>query len=144
MKITEADEQLLSLLREDARASTAQIARRLDLSRTTVQSRIDRLERAGVIRGYTVRVDEGVEQTRIRAHIMITVLPKKMAAVVKELHGIPEVRSLQSVSGPYDLMVALGVVADVHQMDLLTDRIGAVDGVERTSSAIVLSTKFER
>ena len=43
MKITGADEQLLSLLREDARASTAQIARRLDLSRTTVQSRIDRL-----------------------------------------------------------------------------------------------------
>ena len=143
MKITEADEQLLSLLREDARASTAQIARRLDLSRTTVQSRIDRLERAGVIRGYTVRVDEGVEQARIRAHIMITVLPKKMAAVVKELHGIPEVRTLQSVSGSFDL-VALVVVGDVHQMDVLTDRIGAIDGVERTSTSIVLSTKFER
>ena len=143
MKITEADEQLLSLLREDARASTAQIARRLDLSRTTVQSRIDRLERAGVIRGYTVRVDEAVEQARIRAHIMITVFPKKMAAVVKELHGIPEVRTLQSVSGSFDL-VALGVVGDVHQMDVLTDRIGAIDGVERTSTSIVLSTKFER
>ena len=143
MKITEADEQLLSLLREDARASTAQIARRLDLSRTTVQSRIDRLERAGVIRGYTVRVDEGVEQARIRAHIMITVLPKKMAAVVKELHGIPEVRTLQSVSGSFDL-VALGVVGDVHQMDVLTDRIGAIDGVERTNTSIILSTKFER
>ena len=143
MKITDADEQLLSLLREDARASTAQIARRLDLSRTTVQSRIDRLERAGVIRGYTVRVDEAVEEARIRAHIMITVFPKKMAAVVKELHAIPEVRSLHSVSGPHDL-VALGVVADVRQMDELTDRIGAIDGVERTSSAIVLSTKFER
>ena len=143
MKVTEADEQLLSLLREDARASTAQIARRLDLSRTTVQSRIDRLERAGVIRGYTVRVDEGVEQARIRAHIMITVLPKKMAAVVKELHGIPEVRTLQSVSGSFDL-VALGVVGDVHQMDVLTDRIGAIDGVERTNTSIILSTKFER
>ena len=143
MKITEADEQLLSLLREDARASTAQIARRLDLSRTTVQSRIDRLERAGVIRGYTVRVDEAVEQARIRAHIMITVFPKKMAAVVKELHAIPEVRTLQSVSGSFDL-VALGVVGDVHQMDVLTDRIGAIDGVERTSTSIVLSTKFER
>ena len=143
MKITEADEQLLSLLREDARASTAQIARRLDLSRTTVQSRIDRLERAGVIRGYTVRADEGVEQARIRAHIMITMLPKKMAAVVKELLGIPEVRTLQSVSGSFDL-VALGVVGDVHQMDVLTDRIGAIDGVERTSTSIVLSTKFER
>jgi Transcriptional regulators len=143
MKITDADEQLLSLLREDARASTAQIARRLGLSRTTVQSRIDRLEQAGVIRGYTVRIDDAVEQARIRAHIMITVSPKKMAAVVKELHAIPEVRSLHSVSGGYDL-VALGVVGDVHQMDVLTDRIGALEGVERTSTAIVLSTKFER
>ncbi|WP_028916067.1 MULTISPECIES: Lrp/AsnC family transcriptional regulator [Pseudoxanthomonas] len=143
MKITDADEQLLSLLREDARASTAQIARRLGLSRTTVQSRIDRLEQAGVIRGYTVRIDDAVEQARIRAHIMITVSPKKMAAVVKELHAIPEVRSLHSVSGSHDL-VALGVVGDVNQMDVLTDRIGALDGVERTSTAIVLSTKFER
>ena len=143
MKVTEADEQLLSLLREDARASTAQIARRLDLSRTTVQSRIDRLERSGVIRGYTVRVDDEVERTRIRAHILITVFPKKTAAVVKELHAIAEVRTLQSVSGSFDL-VALGVVGDVHQMDVLTDRIGAIDGVERTSTSIVLSTKFER
>ncbi len=143
MKITEADEQLLSLLREDARASTAQIARRLGLSRTTVQSRIDRLERGGVIRGYTVRLDEAVEQARIRAHIMVTVFPKKMAAVVKELRAMPDVRTLQSVSGSFDL-VALGVVGDVQQMDVLTDRIGAIDGVERTSTAIVLSTKFER
>ncbi len=143
MKITEADEQLLSLLREDARASTAQIARRLGLSRTTVQSRIERLERAGVIGGYTVRVDDAVERARIRAHILITVFPKKTAAVVKELYAIPEVRTLHSVSGPHDL-VALAVVADVDQMDTLTDRIGALDGVERTSSAIVLSTKFER
>ena len=69
--------------------------------------------------------------------------PKKMEAVVKELHGIPEVRTLQSVSGSFDL-VALGVVGDVHQMDVLTDRIGAIDGVERTNTSIILSTKFER
>ena len=143
MKLTPSDDQLLSLLREDARASTAQIARRLGLSRTTVQSRIERLEQQGVIRGYTVRVDDGLEQARIRAHIMITVSPKKMAAVVKTLQAIPEVRTLQSVSGPYDL-VALWVVGDVNQMDVLTDRIGEIDGVERTSTAIVLSTKFER
>jgi len=143
MTITEADEALLALLREDARSTTAQIARRLGVSRTTVQSRIERLERAGVIRGYTVRLDEAVERARIRAHIMITVSPKKMAAVVRELQAMPELRTLQSVSGGFDL-IALGVVADVGQMDVLTDRIGALDGVERTSTAIVLSTKFER
>ena len=143
MKVTEADEQLLSLLREDARASTAQIARRLDLSRTTVQSRIDRLERSGVIRGYTVRLDDGVEQARIRAHILITVLPKQMPAVVQALHAMPEVRSLHSVAGEHDL-VAMGVVPTIGDMDELTDRIGAIEGVERTTSSVILSTKFER
>ena len=143
MRITPADELLLSLLREDARASTADIARRLGLSRTTVQNRIERLEREGVISGYTVRVHDEVEQALIRAHIMITVLPRHAPAVVKALQALPQVRSLHSVSGPHDL-VALGVTADVGAMDELTDRIGAVDGVERTSSSIVLSTKFER
>lgn len=143
MRLTPTDEQLLSILREDARTPTAEIARRLRLSRTTVQSRIRRLEREGVIRGYTVRVGEDVEQDRIRAHILITVSPKRMPAVVKALADMPEVRALHSVSGAHDL-VALGVAADVGAMDELTDRIGALEGVERTSSSIILSTKFER
>ena len=143
MKLNATDEQLLSLLRENARASTAQIARRLKLSRTTVQSRIERLEREGVISGYTVRTDDSFERGHIRAHIMITVLPRQMAAVVEALRAMPEIRALHSVSGPSDLM-AVGVVPTVEAMDELTDRIGMVDGVERTTSSIVLSTKFDR
>ena len=143
MKITAADQQLLSVLRENARASTPEIARRLKLSRTTVQSRIERLERQGLIAGYTVRVDDEAERGWIRAHIMITVLPKQAPAVVKALHAMPEVRTLHSVSGPFDL-VALGVTPTVSVMDELTDRIGAIEGVERTTSSIILSAKFER
>ena len=143
MKITDPDQQLLSVLRENARASTADIARRLKLSRTTVHSRIERLERQGVIGGYTVRVHDEAERGHIRAHIMVTVLPKQMASVVAALHAMPELRALHSVSGAFDL-VALGVVPTVEAMDELTDRIGAIDGVERTTSAIILSAKFER
>lgn len=143
MKITPADQQLLSLLRENARASTAEIARRLKLSRTTVQSRIDRLERDGVIAGYTVRVADAAEHGRIRAHILVTVMPRRMASVVEALRTMPEVRALHSVSGPSDL-IALASAPDVVAMDGLTDRIGLVDGVERTTSSIILSSKFER
>lgn len=143
MPISPADESLLSLLREDARASTAAIARRLGLSRTTVQNRIERLERQGVIAGYTVRVQDDYERSLIRAHIMITVRPKQMAAVAKALHAIREVHLLYSISGGFDL-IALAVAATVGAMDELTDRIGAIDGVERTTSSIILSTKFER
>lgn len=143
MKITPADRQLLSVLRENARASTAEIARRLGLSRTTVQSRIERLERQGVIAGYTVRVHDQLERSQIRAHILITVLPRHMPAVVKALQAMPEIRELHSLSGPFDL-VAVGAVPTVDGMDALADRIGAVDGVERTTTSIVLSTKFAR
>ena len=143
MRITAADQQLLSLLRQNARASTAEIARRLKLSRTTVQSRIDRLERDGVIAGYTVRVGEAAERGHIRAYISVTGMPRRMPSVVEALQAMPEVRALHSVSGPSDLM-AVGVVPTVEAMDELTDRIGMVDGVERTTSSIVLSTKFDR
>lgn len=143
MKITVSDQHLLTVLRENARASTAEIARRLKLSRTTVQSRIERLQRDGVIAGYTVRVAEAAERGHIRAHIMITVLPRHMASVVDALRAMHAVRTLHSVSGPFDL-VALGVVPSVEDMDELTDRIGAIDGVERTTSSIILSAKFER
>lgn len=143
MKPSETDQQLLSLLRENARASTALIARRLGLSRTTVQSRIERLEREGVISGYTVRVSDEYERGQVRAHIMIAVHPKLMTSVVATLRAMPELRALHSVSGAYDL-IAIAAVPAVGEMDELTDRIGAIEGVERTTSSIVLSTKFER
>ncbi len=143
MHISPADELLLSLLREDARASTAEIARKLGLSRTTVQNRIARLEEQGVIRGYTVRVDDEYERSRIRAHILITLRPKQMPSVVKALQAMHEVRVLYSISGSFDL-IAQAVAASVGEMDALTDAIGAIDGVERTTTSIILSTKFER
>lgn len=143
MPISSADELLLSVLRENARASTADIARKLGLSRTTVQNRIARLEHQGVIRGYTVRIDAELEQSRIRAHILITLRPRQMAMVVKALHGMHEVRVLYSISGGHDL-IALATTTSVGEMDVLTDRIGAIDGVERTNTSIILSTKFER
>ena len=143
MTITPADTQLLDLLRSNARASTASLARQLGVSRTTVQSRIERLEQSGVIAGYTVRLGQSIAQQQVRAHVSITVLPKKMPAVVKALQAIPAVRSLHSVSGVHDL-VAMVAADGVSAMDELTDAIGALDGVERTTTAIILGTKFER
>jgi len=59
------------------------------------------------------------------------------------LKGIPQVRVLHSVSGDIDL-IAVAATASVAEMDGVIDRIGALDGVERTTSSILLSTKFER
>ena len=137
------DEQLLSALRDNARASTARLARLVGRSRTSVQSRLDRLEREGVIVGYSVRVAPDHELGAVRAHVMIKVGPKEARAVTAALKAIPQVRVLHSVSGDVDL-IAVAATASVAEMDEVIDRIGALDGVERTTSSIILSTKFER
>ena len=144
-KITldDTDRTLLALLREDARAPVAELARALKLSRTTVQSRIERLERNGVINGYTVVVADELEANLVRAHVLITLAPRRSGAIEQALRKIPELRVLHSVSGPFDL-IAIVAAASIGELDALIDRIGALDGVERTTSAIVLSTRIER
>lgn len=137
------DEKLLAALRDNARASTAQLARLVGRSRTSVQSRIERLERQGVILGYGVRLAPEHGLGAVRAHVMIKVGPKETRAVSAALAGIDQVRVLHSVSGDVDL-IAVAVTASVDEMDRVIDRIGALDGVERTTSSIILSTKFDR
>ncbi|MBC7731673.1 MAG: Lrp/AsnC family transcriptional regulator [Bacteriovorax sp.] len=137
------DRALLALLRDDARASTAELGRALGLSRTTVQSRMERLKRQRVISGFTVTVPDELEAQLVRAHVMITLAPKRSAAIEVALRRIAEVRVLHSVSGPFDL-IAIVAAASIGELDALIDRIGALDGVERTTSAIVLSTRIQR
>ena len=137
------DQRLISALRENGRAPTAELARLVGRSRTSVQSRIERLEREGVIIGYGVRLAPEHDLGAVRAHVMIKVGPKEARAVIAALQAIPQVRVLHSVSGEVDL-IAVAAAASVAEMDAVIDHIGVLDGVERTTSSIILSTKFER
>jgi len=143
MRNTDKDELLLSLLAENARTPVSELARRLGLSRTTVQARIERLERGGVIAGYTVRMSTAAERALVRAYVMITVKPKHAVPTVAELKEIREVRTLHSISGEVDLM-AVVAAGSVAALDAVVDRIGALEGVERTQTSVIMATKFDR
>jgi DNA-binding Lrp family transcriptional regulator len=137
------DRALIALLRENARIGHAEAARRLRLSRTTVQARVESLERRGIIVGYTARLAEDVSRRMVRAHVTIVVAPKGSAAVVTALRRMTELRALHSVAGVFDLLAVIEA-EDVPSLDGAIDKIGALEGVERTQSSIILSTKFER
>lgn len=141
--LSNAEQALLSLLRANARASTAELARRLGVSRTTVQSRIERLEQRGIITGYGVRLSPDYELGLVRAHVLLTVTPKLADKVVRSLQALPPVRTLHSVSGNFDMIVIVDAPS-IKDLDTLLDQIGAMDGVERTSSSIILSTRIDR
>jgi len=140
---TDADNALLAILRENARASTAEIARRLGVSRTTVQSRLERLERRGVIAGYTIRLSEEHARSLLRAHVQLTTMPKLIKQVEAGLRNIAAVRTVHSVSGNFDMIVIIEAQS-VGELDELADRIGALEGVERTSTSLILSTRIDR
>jgi len=137
------DREILALLREDGRASTAQLGRRLGLSRTTVHSRIERLLARQVITGFTVRMGPDQERGQIQAHVMITLVRKLQARAEAALRQLPEVRKLYAVSGQHDC-IAIVVTDTVGEMDRLLDLIGSLDGIDRTVSSIVLSTRIDR
>jgi DNA-binding Lrp family transcriptional regulator len=142
-RLTSQQQQLLGLLRRNGRESTASLARKLGVARTTVQERIRRLERDGIIAGYTVRVSEEFARQRIAAQVLLNVNPKAGERVVRELELRPWVRAVYALSGVFDYQV-LVEAGSTEEIDRNLDAIGRIDGIERTQTSIVLSVKFER
>lgn len=137
------DRALIALLQSDARASTAALARRLGIARTTVVARLARLERSGVVLGYTVRLAPGTERPPVMAHVGISVLPRRGPEVVLRLQALPELLQLYSVSGDVDYIAVLRTDSTAR-LDRLLDEIGAADGVTRTHTAVVLAVRVDR
>ena len=143
MRLTHKDQQLLGALRANARASTTDIAKTLGISRSTVQKRLERLEANGVIAGYTVQLASQYLDAEIKAHVMITVQPRATDTIIKEMEKLNPVRAVYSVSGPYDLIVEVAAMS-VTALDSVIDMLIAIEGVERTVSSVILSTRLKR
>jgi len=143
MIIDGKDKDLLELLRNNARSSTTFLAKKLGMSRTTVNSRIERLEKRGIIKGYTIKFDDNYERGQLQAHVMIHSQPKASAHIIHELKRISAVTALHAVNGNYE-MVAMIEAASTEALDEVLDTIGNVEGINKTTTSIILSTKFMR
>ena len=137
------DRQLIDLLRVNARESVSSLARKLHVARTTVQERLRRLEESGTIAGYTVRLGQTAERPALTAHVLLEVNAKKADGVIRELRGITAMRGMYALSGSFDYL-AIVETSSPHEIDDVVDRMGRVEGVEKTQTSIVLSVKFER
>ena len=142
-QISAKDEELIALLRVNSREPVAALARKLGLSRTTVQDRLRRLEDSGIIAGYSLKLAREIDKGGIRAMLTIAVEPRRQVDVARALQRFPQFETLHTVSGKYDL-VAMVKTGSAEDMDRLIDELGSIPGITRTETAVILSTKLDR
>ena len=143
IELDETDRRLLALLGANARAPVAKIGTKLGLARTTVQARLDRLERNGIIAGYTVKLSADARAGQIRATVLIHITPAAQSAVLRQLERLPAVERVHTTSGRFDLACQLRTQSTLA-LDETLDRIGEIEGVLAMESLIHLSTRIDR
>ncbi len=136
-KLDPTNRRLLALLKEHGRTSASDLGRTLGLSRTAVQDRIRRLEKAGVILGYTAVVSVAEDLPPVSALVSINISERPCAPVLALLRTLPEVERLFSVAGPTDAVILVRV-ADTQALSALVDRISAIKHISKATAAVVL------
>ena len=135
----DTDRKLIGLLRNDARASVASLAKALGVARGTVQNRMSRLAADGSIVGYTVRLKPDVEEQRMRAFMTVSVEGNQVDAVLKSLRGEPSVSALHSTNGRWDIVAELRADS-LEAFDRVLARIRLIQGISQTETSLLLST----
>ena len=131
------DLELLAALADEPRATVVALADRLSLSRNTVQARMSRLEKAGVFLSYERSLSTAALGFPLEAVISIGVRQSELPRIINELARIPEVVQGHGLSGQVDMLVRVACRDARHLFD--TDaRILAIEGVERTETALVM------
>lgn len=133
------DQQLIALLRDNARTPVATLARKLGVSRGTVQNRMTRLEEDGLIVGYTVKLKPDTEPAHIRAWMNIGIEGNTARNVLQTLRGEPAVQALHTTNGRWDIVAELRA-DNLAAFDRALERIRLIPGIANTETNILLST----
>jgi len=134
------DEKLIAALRHDARASLSDLALQLNLSRTTVRTRIERLQAKGEILGFTVVMKEDVLKDPVRGLMMVGIEGRGANRIVRQLQGLSEVRAINTTNGRWDLILELGTET-LEDLDAALSKIRQIEGVMTSETNLLLATK---
>lgn len=133
------DQRLIAALTRDGRASVTTLASLLGVARATVQTRIEKLVTSRVIRRFTVDVDSSVATNVIRAVMLIKVTGTVSRSVARSLNTMPEIISLHTTNGSWDL-VAQVEVSSLPEFDQVLTAVREVEGVSNSETCLLLDT----
>ena len=133
------DHRLIAALREDGRAPVSKLAAVLGVSRATVQTRLDRLLETGAVLGFTVRARQDYDDRAIRAIMMIEVAGRSTTAVIRQLRGLPELHSLHTTNGAWDLIAEIRAMS-LSDFDRVLREVRTIDGILNSETSLLLSS----
>lgn len=139
----QVDRKIIAALRENGRATYADLGRSVGLSASSVHERVGKLEAAGVITGYHAMVDPSMVGLGVTA--LVGIHPTDTATeddVAEALGRLDEVESCYVVAGDEAFVVKVRV-ATVDDLERALGRLRRIPGVGRTNTTVVLSTRFE-
>jgi Lrp/AsnC family transcriptional regulator for asnA, asnC and gidA len=136
-KLDDWDQQIVSILQKEGRASNVDIARKLGLAEATVRRRIDRLLESGAV---SVVAMVEPEQLGLTSRMMIAIQTDQpqLQAIAARLAEFPEVRSVSIVTGTYDIIIEVVLASSGQLLSFILDRVVAIPGVKRTDTYHVL------
>ena len=132
------DRRLIAALREDGRAPISSLSTILGVSRATVQTRLDRLLDTGAVLGFTVRAREDIAG-EVRAVMLIEVNGRSTTQVIRALRGVPELHSLHTTNGKWDLVAQLRADT-LHHFDRVLREVREIQGITNSETSILLSS----
>ena len=133
------DRKLITLLRQDARRSISDLALDLKISRATVRARIDRLEKAGDVVGYTVILRADAIDQSIRGIMMVSIEGAAKDKIVRALGGYPQVSAIHTTNGRWDIVVEISA-GSLSEFDDVLHHIRLLPGVSGSETSLLLST----
>lgn len=137
------DQKIIAVLQANARQSTANIAKTLGVARTTVHERISRMEKLGVIKGYSVVLNEPDDKAMVQVIVQLAVQQQQTSQIIDRIETYPEVKQCLAVNGEFDLII-VAEAPRIEDLDVLTDAFGAIPGVNRTKTHVVFGRRIDR
>ncbi len=136
----ETDKKIIGFLRHSGRASITNISHALNLSRSLVRTRLDKMISSGEILGFSVVVKNDAINAQVRALMMIEVAGRGTEKVIKQLAALPMVAAIHTTSGRWDLVAELGT-STLEEFDGLLRQIRLIKDIESSETSLLFATR---
>jgi DNA-binding Lrp family transcriptional regulator len=137
----ELDNQIIALLKRNARILVTQMARELGVSRVTIDAHIKKMETSGVISGYTVKLGTEEFRHKVSGWILISVQANKEEHAIEQMIGMPDITRLHTTNGKWDLAAEIQV-ATLEHFDAVISKLRQIDGITETDTSLLLSSRI--